>query len=91
MAVAIGAQIGLYLVLRQIAVVTMPAWAHHFHHHPAPVATGAVVVGVTVVAAPAASPHDALPPFPAPPMQPVPLVPVPPLLLPGEHQDSVTP
>ena len=92
MAVAIGAQIGLYLMLRHIAIATMPAWAHSLgHHHAAPVSTGPVVVGVDVVAAAKAPSPVASPPFPAPPMQAVPLVPVPPPVLPGERTDGGAP
>ncbi len=74
---AIGAQIGLYLMLRRIAIATMPAWAHVHAHHARQTAPYPSIVGVDVVKG-AAGPADASPPLslPAPVLRDVPVVPV---------------
>ena len=75
--IAIGAQIGLYLMLRRIAIATMPAWAHIHAHHARQAAPYPSIVGVDVVKG-ASGPVDASPsvPLPSPVLQDVPVVPV---------------
>lgn len=75
--IAIAAQIGLYLMLRRIAIATMPAWAHVHAHHARPMSPYPSIVGVDVVKG-SPGPANAAPPssLPPPVLSDVPVVPV---------------
>lgn len=80
-AIAIAAQAGLYLGLRQISNVTMPAWAHH-HARPALLPWPALVpVAVVGERDPTAAAVPVLPPPVLTPPAPIAEPPLPALLL----------